>query len=115
MAAASPAEVRAAQLTGRKALKPIPEPYRNIWAVSLGDCPRVDGPTRISVDPASVSFPEARFDVASINDATEGELLLEVHIGPGPLQTHVLKVGPNAETLSYTAPGIMTTFNRCPS
>lgn len=115
MSAASPAEVRAAELTAKKVLKPIPEPYRNIWAINLADCPHLDGPTRVSIDPASVSFAQARFDVASINEAVDGELLLEVRVGTGPLQTHILKIGQSAETLSYTSPDVMTTFSRCPA
>lgn len=110
----SAAEGHAAALTARKELKPIPEPYRNIWAVNLADCPLIEGATRLSVDPASVSFPGARFDVVSLNEAIEGELLLDVRLGQGPVQTHILKIGMNAETLSYTSPGVMTTFKRCP-
>lgn len=94
-------------------LKPVPAPFRNVWAVNLADCPLPDGKTRISIDPASVSFPGGRFDVLTINHPDRNNLLIDVRLGGGPLQTHILHLSDAMTTLSYTAPGILETYQRC--
>ena len=99
--------------TSQSVLTPIPEPFRNVWAEEAADCASPDGPTRVSVDPATVSFHEGRFDVVSLNESDEAQLLLSVRFQGGPVQTHILKVSDQAETLSYTGPGIMRTLRRC--
>lgn len=96
-----------------KVLTPVPEPFRNVWAVDLADCPRLDGKTRVSIDPASVSFPEARFDVLAINQPDPDNLLIDVQLGNGPLQTHLLHVSEAMTKLRYTGPGILQTYHRC--
>jgi len=107
------ATASSAELTSRVKLTPIPEPFRNIWAEQADDCARPDGPTRVSIDPATVSFREGRFDVVSLNPTGETELLLSVRFAGGPVQTHILKLTNNAETLSYTGPDILRTLHRC--
>lgn len=94
-------------------LTPVPAPFRNVWAVNLDDCLIPEGKTRISVDPASVSFPGGRFDVLTINQPDRDNLLLDVRLGGGPLQTHILHLSDAMNTLSYTAPGILETYQRC--
>lgn len=101
------------ELTSKQILTPIPEPFRNIWAEDASDCERLDGPTRVSIDPATVSFQEGRFDVVSLNKSGKAQLLLGVRFGGGPEQTHILQLSNTAETLSYTGPGIMRTLHRC--
>lgn len=96
-----------------KVLTPVPEPFRNVWAVDLADCPLLDGKTRVSIDPASVSFPESRFDVLAINQPDRDNLLIDVRLGSGPLQTHLLHVSEAMTTLRYTGPGILQTYHRC--
>ena len=108
MVASSPPE-----FTARSTLTPIPEPFRNVWAEQTADCARPDGPTRVSIDPATVSFHEGRFDVVSLNRSGETQLLLGVRFEGGPEQTHILKLSNRAETLSYTGPGILRTLHRC--
>ena len=41
-------------------------------------------------------------------------LLLSVRFAGGPVQTHILKLTNNAETLSYTGPDILRTLHRRP-
>lgn len=94
-------------------LTPVPEPFRNVWAVDVKDCPLPDGKTRISIDPASVSFPEGRFDVLTINRPDRDNLMIDVRLGGGPLQTHILHLSDAMSTLSYTGPGILRTYHRC--
>ncbi|RYG32303.1 MAG: hypothetical protein EON93_11475 [Burkholderiales bacterium] len=94
-------------------LTPVPEPFRNVWAVNLDDCLHADGKTRLSIDPASISFPEARFDVVGINQPDKDKLLIDVRLAGGPLQTHVLSVSDAMSTLNYAGPGIMQTYHRC--
>lgn len=106
-----PEPVRDATLD--QVLTPVPEPFRNIWAVNIDDCPLIDGKTRISIDPASISFPEGRFDVVTINRPDKDNLLLDVRLGGGPLQTHILHLSDAMSTLSYTGPGILETYHRC--
>lgn len=96
-----------------KALTPVPEPFRNVWAVDPADCPHLDGRTRVSIDPASVSFPEARFDVLTINQPDPDNLLIDVRLGSGPLQTHLLHLSEAMTMLRYTGPGILQTYHRC--
>ena len=84
-----------------------------MWAIETADCARVDGPTRINIDPAAVTFPEGRLDVVAINKTGEGQLLLSVRYGGGPEQTHILGLSEGWETLSYTSPGIMRVYHRC--
>lgn len=104
-----------AELTNDSELSPIPKPYRNVWAGEMADCARSDGPTRINIDPSTVSLPEGRFDVLSLNAVTEGRLLVIGRFAGGPKQTHVLSLESGWETLSYTAPGVLRTYHRCPS
>ncbi len=106
-----PEPVRDATLD--QVLKPIPAPFRNVWAVNLADCPLPDGKTRISIDPASISFPDGRFDVEKINWPDHDNLMVDVRLGGGPLQTHVLRLSDAMATLSYAAPGILETYHRC--
>lgn len=94
-------------------LTPVPPAFRKVWAVNLEDCAIPGGKTRISIDPASVSFAEGRFDVLSINQPDEDNLLLDVRLGAGPLQTHVLHLGEAMSTLNYAGPGILQTYQRC--
>ena len=108
MVASSPAG-----FSSKAILTPIPEPFRNIWAEETRDCVNLDGPTRVSIDPATVSFREGRFDVVSLNESGEAQLLLGVRFAGGPEQTHILKLSNRAETLSYTGPGILRTLHRC--
>ena len=96
-----------------KLLTPVPEPFRNVWAINADDCLHTDGKTRISVDPASVSLPEGRFDVVRINQPDAENLLIDVRLGTGPLQTHVLRVSDAMTTLNYAGPGISKTYHRC--
>lgn len=96
-----------------KLLTPVPEPFRNVWAINADDCLHADGKTRISVDPASVSLPEGRFDVVRINQPDPDNLLIDVRLGTGPLQTHVLRVSDAMTTLDYAGPGISQTYHRC--
>jgi len=102
------------ELTADAALTPIPEPFRNVWAVEIADCDNARGATRINIDPSTISFPEGRFDVLSINEAYEGQLLLTVRFAGGPPQKHVLRLSNEWETLSYTGPGLVGTYHRCP-
>ena len=101
-------------LTADAALTPIPKPFRHVWAVELADCGNARGATRINIDPSTISFPEGRFDVLSINEAYEGQLLLTVRFAGGPPQKHVLRLSNEWETLSYTGPGLVGTYHRCP-
>lgn len=101
------------ELTSKVILTPIPEPFRNVWAEEVRDCVNLDGPTRVDIDPATVSFREGRFDVISLNESGETQLLLGVRFAGGPEQTHILKLSNRAETLSYTGPGILRTLHRC--
>jgi len=103
-----------AELTADSKLSPIPEPYRNVWAIEMRDCASPDGLTRISINPSRVSFPEGRFDAVSLNAATDGHLLVTGRFAGGPEQTHVLSLESNWETLSYTAPGVLQTYHRRP-
>jgi len=96
-----------------RVLTPVPEPFRNVWAVNSDDCARADGKTRINIDPASVSFPEARFDVLAINQPDRDTLMIDVRLGGGPLQTHLLHVSDAMTTLRYRGPGILQTYHRC--
>lgn len=109
----SPTATAPPPLTSKAKLTPIPEPFRNIWAEQAEDCARLDGPTRVSIDPATVSFREGRFDVVSLNESGAAQLLLGVRFAGGPEQTHILKLSNRAETLSYTGPGILRTLHRC--
>ena len=102
------------ELTADAVLTPIPEPYRNVWAVEIADCDNARGATRINIDPSTISFPEGRFDVLSINEADKGQLLLTVRFAGGPPQKHVLRLSNEWETLSYTGPGLVGTYHRCP-
>lgn len=94
-------------------LTPIPEPFRNVWAVNAEDCPQPDGKTRISIDPGSISFANGRFDVLKINRPDPDSLLIDVRLSGGPMQTHVLHLSDAMSTLSYTGPGILQTYHRC--
>ena len=103
-----------AAFTADAVLAPIPEPFRNVWAVEIADCSNPNGATRISIDPSTVSFPEGRFDLISLNRNGEDNLLLKVRFAGGPPQTHVLHLSNERETLSYPGPGLLRTFHRCP-
>ncbi|MDP3492201.1 MAG: hypothetical protein Q8R82_03740 [Hyphomonadaceae bacterium] len=102
-----------AELSSRTILRPIPAPFRNVWAVETADCSRIDGPTRVNIDPSTISFHEGRFDVVSLDQSGEEQLLLGVRFEGGPLQTHILKLSNQFETLSYTGPEILRTLHRC--
>ena len=111
---ATQAELQEEAFTADALLAPIPEPFRNVWAVEVADCSNPNGATRISIDPSTVSFPEGRFDLISLNRNGEDDLLLKVRFAGGPPQTHVLHLSNERETLSYTGPGLLRTFHRCP-
>jgi len=101
--------------TADAVLAPIPEPFRNVWAVEVADCNNPNGATRINIDPSAVSFPEGRFDLISFNRNGENSLLLKVRFAGGPPQTHVLHLSNERDTLSYTGPDLLRTFHRCPA
>jgi len=95
---------------------PIPLEFRHVWAIERKDCTADPALTRIAVAPGAVRFYEGRSVVAGADMSTTGLLTLDVeHVSEGQTinETHKLKLGADARTLTYERRGATFVYARC--
>lgn len=95
---------------------PIPLEFRHVWAIERKDCTADPALTRIAAAPGAVRFYEGRSVVAGADMSTTGLLTLDVeHVSEGQTinETHKLRLGADARTLTYERRGATFVYARC--
>ncbi len=92
---------------------PIPAAFRHVWAREIADCSLRNGLSRMTIDPATISFANGRFDVTSLREIDGAGIEINIRAFSGPQQRHTLELADNAETLIYRGSSDTQTFHRC--